>query len=118
MEIARQDLDRILNLHNGRDADLGDGPLSVRMALAHAANTLVEGMKPEQSLKAARLIDKLLADIEDTVHLEAEEIVSLKKNAAQCLAPYVYRQVHEVLEPPAKPNLKEIPKTKKAAGES
>ncbi len=81
----------------------------MRGALAHAANLLVQGMTPEKSLKAASLMEKLMAD-NQAVCLEAEEIVSLKINAAQCLVPYVYRQIHDVLEPPAKPKLKEIPR--------
>ncbi|KKN44070.1 hypothetical protein LCGC14_0696760 [marine sediment metagenome] len=117
MEIARQDLDRILKVYTGSDASIGEGPLSARMALSHAANLLVQGMTPQDSLNAANLIDKLMVNGQ-AVCLEAEEIVSLKKNAAQCFAPFVFRQIHNILEPPAKPDLKEIPKTNKVAAES
>lgn len=107
MEVTQFELARILKVHTGQPANLGNGPLSVRAALTHAADLTVQGMTPETSLKAASLVEKLMAD-NQAVRLEAEEVVSLKKNAAQCLAPYVYRQIHNVLEPPAKPELEEI----------
>lgn len=109
MEVSEFELARILKIHTGQDADLGNGPLSVRAALAHAANLLTQGMTPEVSRKAAALVKRFMRD-NGSVCLEAEEVVSLKKNAAQSLAPYVYDQIHDILEPPAKPILEEIPK--------
>ena len=121
MEISEFELARILRTHTGQDANLGTGPLSIREALSHAANLLVPNMTSEKSRKAAGLVKRLIADSQ-AVRLEAEDIIVLKTNAPQCLAPFVYDQIHDILEPPAKPGLKmlghpgalnpqEIPKT-------
>lgn len=104
MEISQQDLDRILKLHTGQDAD------SVRALLAHAANQITANITPEVSRKAADLIDKVLDNTQARVHLSADEVVLLKANGVRCLAPYVYRQIDDLLDPPPKPELKEIPK--------
>ena len=110
MEITQQDLDTILKLRTGEDAMDGKGPLSVRGGLAHSADQTRQGMTVDDAKKTASLVDRIQDG--DDLHLELEEGALLQKNAAICFSPFISRQLLRILDPPAKPDLRETSRDK------
>ena len=97
MEIKKQELDRIMEAPFGSNAYLDGKPLTIKMSLAIAANQLVQGRSPKEAVEAANLFDRI-NEANGSLHLEAEEVVFLKKMAAASTAPSIYKQLHKVLE--------------------
>lgn len=112
MEILKEVLNRSLNNHDGRPFTFegGGGPITPKKAFIFALDLVVQGATKDSALKTAGLIDRI-ASTNFSLSLEAEEVALIKKNSASVFKPTLFRQLHDILEPPASPVDTDLPDT-------
>lgn len=98
MEIKKEVLDSVMKTFDGLNAEHITGPFTIRRGLALAMDQFVSGRSPEDSLKAADILERIMRENEP-LQLKAEDIVTLKRLAASNMPPSIFKQLHEVLEP-------------------
>lgn len=106
MILTQEELAVLLRTHEGNEVKWEGVAMDLRRGLARAADLIVSDRTPEKVMKASALLERICAD--GDLRLQAEDIVELKKLAVPCFPPSVYRQIHEALEPPSKPEVHEL----------
>ena len=104
MEIQKEILDGVLLNREGQPFmfDGGRGPVTPRKAFEFALELVAPGATKESSLEIAELIDRVFSS-GSNFHLTAEDVAQIKKNAVLVFRPTLFRQLHDILEPPASP---------------
>lgn len=100
MTITDLQLETVLVHSDGREATINAGAqATLRAALINAADQIQPGMKPSAAMEAADLVEKI-QHAREILHLEPEEVVTLKKNAAMIFLPTLFKQICKVIAPP------------------
>ena len=104
MEISKEVLNRVLNNHDGKPFmfDQGGGPITPKKAFIFALDLVTQGATKDSSLKTAALVDRIAAS-GSSLNLEAEDVSLLKANMPLVFRPTLFRQLHDIVEPPASP---------------
>lgn len=113
MNITREQLETITTTQTGDEASLRPGgrPMSVRDALAHAANQVDPRATTKKAMATAELVDRIQLT-EGDLTLEPGEVDLLLKNSACLFLPNIFKDLAEILNPaeplPEETDLSEI----------
>lgn len=99
MEIPSKDLDRPLFKVDGDVGTVGGKHYTPRQAFMDAANLITPNLTPDTARAAASLVQRI-HDANGSLRLESEDISLLKNNACRCVAPSIFVQLYDILEPP------------------
>lgn len=99
MEISGKDLDRPLLRVDGDVGTVGGKHYTARQAFMDAANLITPSLTPDTARAAAALVQRV-HDANGSLRLESEDVSLLKNNACRCVAPNIFVQLYDILEPP------------------
>lgn len=109
MEITKEVLDKVLLTREGNPFmfDGGGGPITPRKAFEFALDLVVPGATKDSALETDELIDQIHCEVRN-LDLTSEDVSLIKRNSALVFRPTLFRLLHDILEPPAAPEITDL----------